>query len=97
MKHLLALLALSAPLLGAAQTVQQQAAAAAHPQTDVAPGRDPAKAPAGASALVQEVQDWKAANATVGQYPRGHRDIVKWEKAQPPTPAAAMPPPEAPR
>ncbi|KRH98488.1 hypothetical protein [Curvibacter sp. PAE-UM] len=97
MKHFFALLALSAPLLGAAQTVPQQAAAAARPQASASPLRYQPMAPVGASALVQEVQDWKAANAAVGQYPRGHRDIVKWEKAQPPAPAAAKPPPEAPR
>jgi hypothetical protein len=25
--------------------------------------------------------NWKAANATVGRFPRGHRDVYKWEKA----------------
>ncbi len=97
MKHFLALLALSAPLLGAAQTVQQQAAAAANPQTSVAPVRYQAMPPVGASALPVEPGDWRASNATVGQYRRGHSDIVRWEKAQPPTPATAMPPQEAPR
>lgn len=97
MKHFFALLALSAPLLGAAQTLQQQAAMAANPDTSAPPVRYQPLAPVGASALVVEREDWKAANTTVGQYPRGHRDIIKWEKAQPPTPAAAMPPQEAPR
>ena len=27
-------------------------------------------------------QDWRAANAAVGQFPRGHADIVGWEAAQ---------------
>jgi len=33
--------------------------------------------------------DWKAANAAVGQFPRGHADLLKWEQNQPqdPTPA----------
>ena len=47
-------------------------------------------------------QDWRAANAAVGQFPRGHADIVDWEAvqakggsgatgaAQPATPAAPM-------
>lgn len=47
-------------------------------------------------------QDWRAANAAVGQFPRGHADIVGWEAAQatsgsaatgaapPATPAAPM-------
>jgi hypothetical protein len=25
--------------------------------------------------------DWKAANAEVGRFPRGHVDLVKWEQA----------------
>lgn len=97
MKHFFALLALSAPLLGATQTLQQQAATAANPETGAPPVRYQPMAPVGASALVVEREDWKAANATVGQYPRGHMDIIKWEKAQPPIPAAAMPQQEAPR
>ncbi|MCZ4312936.1 hypothetical protein O4H66_05920 [Comamonadaceae bacterium G21597-S1] len=39
-----------------------------------------------------ETLDWKAANAQVGQFLRGHIDILKWEAAQqkhaPATPAA---------
>ena len=27
-------------------------------------------------------QDWRAANAAVGQFPRGHADLVGWEAAQ---------------
>lgn len=26
--------------------------------------------------------DWKAANATVGQFKRGHADLLKWEQEQ---------------
>lgn len=69
------------PLLGLAQTVQQQAAAAAAPEVPVPPVHYRALEPVGVSALVQELEDWKAANATVGQY-HGHNDIVKWERAQ---------------
>ena len=29
--------------------------------------------------------DWKAANAAVAEFPRGHGDVLKWEKAQNPT------------
>jgi hypothetical protein len=29
-----------------------------------------------------ETLDWKAANAEVGQFTRGHIDILKWEAAQ---------------
>lgn len=39
-------------------------------------------------------QDWKAANAAVGQFKRGHADLLKWELEQartsrPPTQGAA--------
>jgi hypothetical protein len=39
-----------------------------------------------------ETLDWKAANAQVGQFLRGHIDILKWEAAQKP----ASPPPATP-
>ncbi|MDZ7920902.1 hypothetical protein [Rhodoferax sp.] len=40
------------------------------------------------------VLDWKAANAAVGQFKRGHADLLKWEQEQarrsaPPTRGAA--------
>lgn len=81
MNKFFALLALAWPVLGLTQSVQQQAAAAAAPDAPVpaVPYR-PLEA-VGVSALVQELEDWKAANATVGQY-RGHNDIIKWERAQ---------------
>lgn len=34
------------------------------------------------------LDDWKKANAAVGQFPRGHADLLKWEQAQEPKPAA---------
>jgi len=81
MNKFLALLALAWPILGLAQTLPQQAAAAAAPQVPVpAIPYHPLEA-VGASALVQALDDWKAANATVGQF-RGHNDIIKWERAQ---------------
>ncbi len=33
--------------------------------------------------------DWKAANAAVGQFPRGHADVLKWEQSQPQATAPA--------
>ena len=33
-------------------------------------------------AIVAQPGDWKAANAAVAQFPRGHADVLKWEKAQ---------------
>jgi hypothetical protein len=82
MKHLFALLTLAAPLLAGAQHVQQQAAAAVSPSVPVPPVPYAPMAPVGASTLVQALDDWKGANATVGQYPRGHLDVIKWERAQ---------------
>lgn len=32
--------------------------------------------------LEQPPIDWKAANAMVGQFPRGHVDLLKWEQEQ---------------
>lgn len=81
MKKHYALLALAWPLLGLAQTVPQQAAAVAAPDVPVPVVPYRPLEPTGASALVQELEDWRAANATVSQY-RGHNDIVKWERAQ---------------
>lgn len=82
MKHLFALLTLAAPLLAGAQSVPQQAAAAVDPRAVVPPVAYQPMASAGASGLVSDREDWKAANATVGQYPRGHLDVIKWERAQ---------------
>lgn len=31
--------------------------------------------------IANEATDWKAANAAVARFPRGHADVVKWEKA----------------
>ena len=31
-----------------------------------------------------QTEDWKKANAEVGQFKRGHIDILKWEEAQTP-------------
>jgi hypothetical protein len=81
MKKHFALLALAWPLLGLAQTVQQEAAAAATPDVSVPAVPYRPLEPVGASALVQQLDDWKAANDTVGQY-RGHSGIVRWERAQ---------------
>ena len=34
--------------------------------------------------IVTQPGDWKAANAAVAEFPRGHGDVLKWEKAQGP-------------
>ena len=33
-------------------------------------------------AIVAQPGDWKAANTAVAKFPRGHADVLKWEKAQ---------------
>lgn len=81
MNKFFALLALAWPVLGLTQTLPQQAAAAAAPQVPVPAVPYRPLATVGASALVQELDDWKAANAIVGRY-RGHNDIIRWERAQ---------------
>ena len=93
MKKTHALLALLWPVLGLAQSVQQQAAAAAAPDAPVPAVPYQPMPAAGASALVRELDDWKSVNAAVAQFPRGHSDIVKWERAQA-QPAPATPPQE---
>jgi hypothetical protein len=32
--------------------------------------------------IVAQPGDWKAANAAVAEFPRGHADVLKWEKAR---------------
>ena len=34
--------------------------------------------------IVTQPGDWKAANAAVAEFPRGHGDVLNWEKAQSP-------------
>lgn len=38
-----------------------------------------------------ESADWKKANAEVGQFKRGHVDILKWDEAQTQTPMQSKP------
>jgi hypothetical protein len=41
---------------------------------------------------VEDTQlDWKAANAAVGQFKRGHMDLLKWEREQARQKAATQP------
>lgn len=35
------------------------------------------------SGIEETVLDWKAANAAVGQFKRGHADLLKWEREHP--------------
>ena len=42
--------------------------------------------------IVAQPGDWKAANAAVARFPRGHADVLKWEKAQAPATGKTTPP-----
>ena len=48
---------------------------------------------AASGAIVAQPGDWKAANAAVAQFPRGHADVLKWEKAQSAAPVHTAPMP----
>lgn len=37
---------------------------------------------ASSGAIVAQPSDWKAANAAVAEFARGHGDVLKWEKSQ---------------
>ena len=67
----------------------QPTAQAASPDTPVPPALHRsafAHLPAG---VEQTSVDWKTANATVGQFKRGHADLLKWEQAQEKAPGKA--------
>lgn len=42
-----------------------------------------------ATGVEAQVLDWKQSNATVGQFPRGHADVLKWEQSSTGKPAPA--------
>lgn len=94
---LLALASLAWPLLGLAQAANPPPVASgtvADPAAPVPPLHYRSALQAGPQGVIQERDDWKAANARVGQYPRGHHDILKAEEAQASAaPAASTAPP----
>lgn len=57
-------------------------------------GRPPQTAAPGLPASMDEaIRRWQAANRAVGEFPRGHIDLLRWEQAQNATPPAAPPTP----
>jgi hypothetical protein len=48
------------------------------------------------SGVEDAAKDWRKANAEVAQFPRGHADILKWEKAHPGPGSRSAPAPEKP-
>lgn len=88
---LLVLAIVAAPASGLAQNAPAPQAAVADPAAPVpAPRYHPALAPDGRPPM-QDRTDWKAANAQVGQFTRGHSDLLKWEQTQGAAPPAAGP------
>lgn len=76
-------LALLAPSLALAQNPPPPAfSEAADPAAPTAPLAYRGMMPRPLQAQPLGAQDWRAANAAVGGFPRGHADIVAWEAAQ---------------
>ena len=86
--HSLVFLALATAMLGTA--LPASAADAVQPSAPRPAVFDPAAhtAPLHHQALpasgniVDQSGDWKAANAAVAKFPRGHADVIRWEKAR---------------
>lgn len=71
----LVLALLAAPALGMAQAVADPSAAVPAPIYRSAFDTGP-------RGVVEDRLDWKDAHARVGEFPRGHGDIVRWEERQ---------------
>ena len=74
-----------------APAAAKAAVAVFNPAASTAPLQHQPLATSGA--IVTQPGDWKAANAAVAQFPRGHADVLKWEKAQSAAPGQATPAP----
>ena len=86
----LACLALLTPTLALAQNPPLPAfAGAADPAAPTAPLAYQGITPRPLQAQQLGAQDWRAANAAVSDFPRGHADILAWETQSGATPAAA--------
>lgn len=87
---LLALAVLAWPALSLAQSTPEKtsaaiaaiAAIAADPGAPVPAVRYRSALEHSPRGVVQDSEDWRAANARVGQFARGHSDILKAEQAQ---------------
>lgn len=74
-----------------ASTAAKAAPAVFNPAAPTAPLQHQPLAASGA--IVTQPSDWKAANAAVAEFPRGHADVLKWEKSQSALPGQAAPVP----
>ena len=79
MKRIAYLAVLSAVLVS---PLARSADEAANPQAAVPPPLYQPAIPAQPRGVESQDADWKKSNAEVSQFPRGHADILKWEKAQ---------------
>lgn len=87
----LVLAIVAAPLSGLAQSRPASIATVADPAAAVPAPRYRSALSAGPHGVADAATDWKAANAEVGQFTRGHGDILKWEQTHGATPPAAAP------
>lgn len=85
------------PLAAKAQP-QPQASAPAQLTDPAAPSATLQHQPLPSSgSLVSQPTDWRAANTAVAAFPRGHADVVQWEKAHASGKAPAAPAVHAPQ
>lgn len=94
-KSLAALVILAWPVLSHAQSASPPTTLAADAAARVAPLNYRSAFDATPRGVELGTETWKAANAAVGQFPRGHRDVYKWEKAQQQDQKAPVPAPAA--
>lgn len=95
---LLVLALLAWPALSPAQSAperHQAALAAADPDAAVPTPRYRSVLAHTPRGVVQDSANWQHANAQVGQYRRGHSDILRAEQTDAPRPAPARPHPES--
>jgi hypothetical protein len=85
-RYFAALAILAWSTLSPAQTAPPPTTAAVDPAAGVAPMRYHSAFDTLPRGVEADAVSWKAANDAVGQFPRGHRDVYKWEKThdQPP-------------
>jgi hypothetical protein len=79
---LLALAVLAWPALNLAQSATEKTTAAADPAAPVPALHYQSALVYSPRGVAQGADDWAAANARVGQFARGHADILKAEQAQ---------------
>ncbi len=95
-RNRLACFVLLVPLIAVPPALAQSAhthpgAPAAEPSAATAPLAHPAPPARTALAELPTGQTWQGAHHAVGQFPRGHADIVLWEQQQGTAPAVSSP------